>query len=629
MNVKIPIILTILIIATSLFGESVTILYTTHDDTIAVQKVAEKLARFSDVSTHNIRSTYDISKVFTRKPSLIVIASDSSIATYHRFAPKMKDRIALFLLSSYDYYSRNKNEFSQAMFGIETIGSREQLRALSRFTGDIYPSAGFLYEPSRQKEILFEMNRLRLTGIAPVAVTLADSASSVAVKKAINALSERGVTIVQLAVSDSVYRLLESDPMLVEIVNQHFSAVLSEKHALYSTLENTPVVSINRDYDRYSSIIALGSGIYLNQKKRLPHFTFSPHARKLHYGTVRSEPLATSTDQRDNLAGMIRSVDRSSDDSIWKMIESSLYTEIDTNVAVPAEQFRTIAGMGSGLDQAVLFSITIRDLMIFVAGAILIVIGVDILRKIASALFGVRSVAILYPFHIGNISIERTNRWSIRLKRLLMKEKYRCKSVKTLMQYRNLMAKEAAGIHCIEWNEGSDVIMYLQHIFDKRDDKRTEPVVIFNIPRKHQIELFPRFSKTPLYLYELIPTFDDLERVFYGSGHQEIHVSSIAGSLAEESLPQLLQVLENNRVSGALLIEDPEPFAVIFYRKGVIVNAHDRYGSSVEESIYQSLSKTDGTFRFEKNRHAPAETVQFTSMDVLMSWSAQSEVSVP
>ncbi len=627
MNQTIRIVQLILLFLIASYGTSIEVLYSSSADLSITNGIVTELRKNGSAESHLIRSTYDISKALSHKPEILLLVSDSAISTYLRFAPKKDTLTKIIALCSYDSYHSLKAKLPKAQFCVSGIATDELYRQLSKFTRTIYPTAGFLYYNAVKQEISYEMATIRQSGISPFTRAIPDSATADQLKRALNLLSEQGVTTIRIAVSDSTYALLTNNDELKQLLEKLFSVILTDRPDLHTFLPQTPTLTITSDDKLYCKSVALLATALRYNEKSSEDITISTETGTLHYGTDREEQLTESrTILVEQIDSLIRSAGKKSrGDVLTESVLRTLNPISKSGVVTATEQIVQMAEAGTGLDKKLILSITIRDLMIFFSSLTLIGVAINILYKLIEPLLSHKPIATIYPNRSIATKIERENKRPKRLERILRSERFTVKPISSLMQYRTFLKKKTADLHIIEWTNGSDVVIYLQHIFDQRNNKRTEPVVIFNISKKFQIELAPRFSKTPLFMFESTPTLEDLERVFYGSGHQEYHVSSIAGELAQESLPQILQTLESSCLTGALLIEDPEPFSIIFYMNGLIVYAQDRFGSSIEDTLYQTLEKRDGSFRFEKNRRAPFQKIALNSMDVLMSWSLQSD----
>jgi len=621
------ILLFLLFLLTGSNAASVAVLYTEQDDSEITTGIVEELNKNSTASASLIRSTYDISKALSHKPDLILLVSDASIKNYLKFASQKNSSTPMIALCSIDSYQTFRRQLPQSQFCVTGTATNEHFRKLSKITRTIYPSAGFLYYPSVKQEISFEMSRLRQAGISPFTRLVRDSSTADNLKKAILSLSGQGTTAIRLALSDSMYALLTQDSELPDLLEKRFSVILTDRNDLYTFFPKTPVLTIVLDKQLYSKTVALISTVSLFSSVQQQDLTICAQKSALHIGDIHkkdiTEPSTILMEQFDVL--LLEAGKTLTGKTLQELVYQSISPIVETGVKTSTEQFLQMTEAGTGLDTNLFLSITIRDLMIFGSSLTLVGIAINILMKFIASLTTGKALAIVYPSKAINTKVERVNKRPKSLEKVLHSEKFAVKPIATLMQYRSFLKKKTADLHVIEWNNGSDVIIYLQHIFDNREPHRTEPVIIMNISKKFQMELAPRFSKTPLYLFENAPTLEDLERVFYGSGHQEYHVSSISGILSDKSLPQILQTLESSCLTGALLIEDPQPFSIIFYNNGLIVYAQDRFGSSTEEAIFHSLEKKDGSFRFEKNRRSPVQKAALNSMDVLIAWSAKND----
>jgi hypothetical protein len=86
----------------------------------------------------------------------------------------------------------------------------------------------------------------------------------------------------------------------------------------------------------------------------------------------------------------------------------------------------------------------------------------------------------------------------------------------------------------------------------------------------------------------------------------------LAGSFADVNLMDVVQIIENNKMTGALLIALPDQKGGIYFNEGQIVGA--RAGSDTGlEALKKFIDVTEGTFEFKKTTLGFQRTIQATS----------------
>ena len=87
---------------------------------------------------------------------------------------------------------------------------------------------------------------------------------------------------------------------------------------------------------------------------------------------------------------------------------------------------------------------------------------------------------------------------------------------------------------------------------------------------------------------------------------------TLAGNLSDISIFDAIQVLENAKLTGTLLLESDVRTAQLFFNEGQIADAHCS-GAKAEAAFGQILDITSGSFEFEKSAQGFAVGIQASS----------------
>ena len=103
------------------------------------------------------------------------------------------------------------------------------------------------------------------------------------------------------------------------------------------------------------------------------------------------------------------------------------------------------------------------------------------------------------------------------------------------------------------------------------------------------------------------------ERPMPSSGLQRV----LAGSLADISLFDIIQIIENSKLSGEMKIASSAARGQIFFREGLVIGAKSglQMGS---EALTTLTDATDGAFEFEKSSKLYEQTIQTMSNTALI-----------
>jgi tetratricopeptide (TPR) repeat protein len=91
----------------------------------------------------------------------------------------------------------------------------------------------------------------------------------------------------------------------------------------------------------------------------------------------------------------------------------------------------------------------------------------------------------------------------------------------------------------------------------------------------------------------------------------------LSGSLADISLFDIIQILENSRVTGLLQVFSSAASGEIYLQEGLIIGAKAS-GESGRKALTKLSSAADGTFDVEKNARTYERTIQATSNTALI-----------
>ncbi len=92
---------------------------------------------------------------------------------------------------------------------------------------------------------------------------------------------------------------------------------------------------------------------------------------------------------------------------------------------------------------------------------------------------------------------------------------------------------------------------------------------------------------------------------------------AIEGSLESVDIQDIVQLLNLNRSTGLLHIQDTTASGVIYYQDGEIINA-DSEGLKGDTAVYVLLSKSEGTFHFEIAEHHQSREINRTIHDLVL-----------
>ncbi len=606
---------------------SVAILSTQGDNHYLARTIRQKLSPVLSADIFVIKNTFDISKIISRKPDLIILLSDKTAETYLKYGQKNSSSIPVVAICNYDSYEKLAPKIKNGIVIVRATSSTDLFQQVSKFTGNLYPSVGYLYPDSLKEKTIFEMHHLKLSGITPFFQKMQEKPTPELIMSSLEKLIEKGATVIRIAGSGETLHMISNERQIRDFLAKNTSVIISDKQDLNHSLPGSIVVTLRENRELLSSVVALITQAVHRSNQTETDFTVTIDIASLHYGKVKHFSLM------DHKPHLLETIDKAiistdtinSRSAIWSLVNETLKSLAVTGVGIPADEHKYYEDKAHGLDQKIFRNISIRDLILLVGTTLLIIVIINSFIRKYRHLIANQATALLYPRTVLKRVLSNPNGRNRKITNYLKREKYRSITSHSLTHYRRQLKSINICVHIIDWEIAEDAVHFLHNIMRDRTDPIKDIVIVFNISKKEQLEITPRFGDIALHLYEKFPTTEECDNIFYGSGKQEHNVSYISGILAEDSLPPIFQMLETNKVNGALLIEDPKPFAAIFYRDGSIVYAEDRLGKIGENSLFNSLSKQNGTFRFERGQRSPVENISVRSMDLLMRWATKAD----
>ncbi len=614
----------------SFASPSVAILTSPQDNPQFVETLRRKLNSSLSADVFMIQNAYDIGKVLSRGPELAILVSDTTTKIYLKYVPNYGVTPTVLGLCNYGSYGELRAQVDDGVLLAEVSDADDLFHHLARFTGSLQPVVGYIYPNSYKAEALYEMRLLKEGNSTPYGVRMSSDAESGEILRDIRGLVNRGATVIRILDDGQFSNAIEEENDIREYLEDHTSVVVSNETDLFRALPNSAVVSVRRNSELMSSVIKVVAHALINTDEPRSDFTVTASAASLHHGTVRHYSLMSSRPfLLDSLYESTTLMDSmSSADSIWNLVYSTLAPVADADVLYHSELIANFEETSLSLDRVIFgTTTTVKDIILMAVGIVLtFILLMSVYRRHMRRRFRLKT-AMVYPGKNIKRVLSNSNGKNRKLQEYLKREHFRAIKVHSLTHYDRRLKQYESRFHIIDWEKGSDAIQFLYNQLKKRTDEIDDTIVVYNISHKYQLEIMPRFEGISLHMIEKFPTVDDFNRVLYGEEHREIDTSYIAGQIDPDALPPIFQMLEVNKVNGVLLLEDPSPFAAIFYREGIIVYAENRLGTIGKDALFQCLSKTDGAFRFEKDRRSPVESLSIRSMNLLMEWSTQVDES--
>lgn len=198
--------------------------------------------------------------------------------------------------------------------------------------------------------------------------------------------------------------------------------------------------------------------------------------------------------------------------------------------------------------------------------------------------------------------------------------------VTSLHSFQERMIKHMPDLIIVDWTMEHTVASVIKDQLSKYRLSSATTLIFFNVPDKDRLFLSDGFGQATVYLHDEFPSVEKTELILGEEKSTPIanikkQDSHLAGVLGNSHLEDIIQLLGTSQKSGCLVVEDEDPYAVIFFMNGIIVDAITREGTPGRAAIFNALQMTEGSFYFMLNRQANEQTMQLSTMQLLMEWS--------
>ncbi len=142
------------------------------------------------------------------------------------------------------------------------------------------------------------------------------------------------------------------------------------------------------------------------------------------------------------------------------------------------------------------------------------------------------------------------------------------------------------------------------------------------------------FGDAAVHLFPVGLTESTLNQILNSNGSimeaafKPVETSSyLAGAIEGSKLQDVLQMIETGCKEGCLFVDDEEPFGVIYFENGGIVNASTRSGSIGMDAMFEIFKCSNGSFYFKLNEKPAQKNCSISVIAALIEWGSCPEES--
>lgn len=212
------------------------------------------------------------------------------------------------------------------------------------------------------------------------------------------------------------------------------------------------------------------------------------------------------------------------------------------------------------------------------------------------------------------------------LEKFLRKLEIQLSPVTTISYFQKRMIEHMPDLLIVDWNMDHKIADIIKEQLSKYRLSSATTLIFYHVPDKDRLKLSSGFGQSTVYLHDEIPSVEKIELILGEEkettlANTEKINSHLSGVLGNSHLEDIIQLLGSSQKSGCLVVEDEDPFAVIFFERGIIVDAMTKDGTVNREAIFECLRLTEGNFYFMLNRESAEQTMYLQTMQLLLEWS--------
>lgn len=223
------------------------------------------------------------------------------------------------------------------------------------------------------------------------------------------------------------------------------------------------------------------------------------------------------------------------------------------------------------------------------------------------------------------IKYSNINNNSISIVRYLKNYGFHITVSKKLNHTSSFLLLNLPDIICVDWQFEIDIQDKIYEILKERMLTADFILVFYNVEDTSSIKKDACFDDRTFFLNEDF-TISDLNKVLSmvkaksntpPHQHSDQSKSCLEGKITEETLSEIFQMMDTNKKTGCLLVENHHPVGMIFFEDGIITYAITKTRIA-EHAVFDILSMKHGRFQFLPDKKPTSRQMQLDIVAVLM-----------
>lgn len=225
------------------------------------------------------------------------------------------------------------------------------------------------------------------------------------------------------------------------------------------------------------------------------------------------------------------------------------------------------------------------------------------------------------------IRFDSSSNKKISLKKLFQKHGYHVEITKDLAHVNKVLLYYLPEIICIDWRFTINIRQIIYNMLSERSFNTNVNIIFYNTVHSKTISAKNKFTNSTYY-FDNDVSVENIQEIMFPAEPTN-HYKSLEGKIENNSLVEILQLLDNSQKTGSLYIEkDNHPYGVVFVSKGhVIYSATDTLHG--EDAVFNMLSLKEGMFHFVEGKLPKQNNMSIAVMEVLMCHVKQIDENEP
>lgn len=230
-----------------------------------------------------------------------------------------------------------------------------------------------------------------------------------------------------------------------------------------------------------------------------------------------------------------------------------------------------------------------------------------------------KKTCIIISRRVTRVKFSNIRKRSITLEKYFKRFNYTVSRFNGLNRAGKILSSATPDMICVDCQISNSIFEDIFKLLKKSAFSPDFVLIFYNTNKLDNFGEKNRFEDHTFFLGRDLRTYD-LNKVLFKikpKMNNQSNSTYIEGRIAEETIQEVLQMIDFNRKTGYLYVENTCFSGMLFFEGGVITYAITD-SSKAEDAIYEIISMKNGTFRFIVNKKPLLKQLHLSVMTVLL-----------